>query len=76
MDEYYVEQIVAKNQTSKDKLIKAGAWVVAGAVLLVGMFIVGSAVMVMLGLAACIAAYFLMPMLNVEYEYLYLEKEL
>ena len=76
MDEYYVEQIIAKNPTAKDKMIKVGAWLVSALLIFVGIFMIGSMALALLGIAGCIASFILMPMLNLEYEYLYLEKEL
>lgn len=76
MDEYYVEQIIKKNPTAKDKMIKVGAWLVSALLIFAGMFIIGSMVLALIGIAGCIATYILMPMLNIEYEYLYLEKEI
>lgn len=76
MDEYYVEQIVKKNPTFISKSIRFIVWFIAVILLLAGLFVFGSSIFILLAIVVGIAGSIISPYLNVEYEYLYLSKEL
>lgn len=74
MDELYVEQIVEKKLSAKDQSIKFLGIAVPVLFILAGFFT--SNLLITAGVLLGVVAYFFMSRLNVEYEYLYLSKEL
>ena len=74
MSELYSEVLVKKNPSPADNLKKIG--MIAGVVILAigGLFV--TPVLFIAAIALGVAAYFLLPKLQVEYEYLILNKEL
>lgn len=76
MDELYVEQIVKRKESPFAGAIKTAIVVVTIILFGLGIFMM-NALMMLLGFAAGFAGfYLLLPRLNVEYEYLYVSKEL
>lgn len=76
MDELYVEQIVKRKANPFEGAIKTGIVIVA--LVLFGLGIVAmNALLMLLGFAAgFVGFYLILPRLNVEFEYLYISKEL
>lgn len=75
MDERYIEQIVKKKDSPFNGLIKSGL-ILVGVLLFflgVGTMRMGFA---MIGILFFVALYFITPYLSVEYEYLYVSKEI
>lgn len=76
MDDFYIEQIVAKKGSPLDAVLK-GIWIGLTAVTLVGGVLFGQPILLVLGLVVGFGGnYFVLPMLKIEYEYLYMSKEL
>lgn len=75
MDEYYVEQIVEKTPTFFSKSIKVVIWIVAALLFVLGLFMFGF-VAILLAVLVGVIGVIISPYLNVEYEYLYLCREL
>lgn len=76
MDDFYIEQIVNRNDEKKTSAVRLLVITVAVILFLAGAF-TGFGLLIFAGLAICfIGLYFLVPMTNVEYEYLYMSKEL
>lgn len=76
MDDFYVEQVVAKKSGMKESLIKTGMCVLTGVLIIGGLFLRN---MILMGVGAGVAVIgfiFVIPALSVEFEYLYLTKEL
>lgn len=74
MSDLYSELLVKKERTAKDRIIKAG--LIAGTAVLafVGLFMIP---IVLIAAIACgVAAYFLIPRTDLEYEYLYVNGDL
>ena len=76
MDDYYVEQLVKRIPGNKEMLIKAASIGLSAMLVISGLFLFGNGLVVGLGAIAGFMCYLLLPNLNVEFEYLYLEKEL
>lgn len=75
MDEKYIEQIVKRKESSFKGLIKTGFVVVGLLLFLLGAIKV-SGILMVIGVLFWVALYFITPYLSVEYEYLYISKEL
>ena len=74
MNDGYVELLVKKEQTMKDKLIKAVALLVVILMAAAGLFV--SHMLLFVAAILGVAAYFLLPNLDLEFEYLYVNGEL
>lgn len=73
MSDLYFEQLVAKKKTGKDTAIKAGLIVLTVLVAAAGLVI---PLCFILAIALAVADYFIIPSLNVEYDYLYVNGEM
>ncbi len=74
MNESYVECMVARKQNPFAAVIKILVYALAGAFCVMG--VIGYTVMFVPGLIFIAAGYFLLPGMDLEFEYLYLDKEL
>lgn len=74
MDDLFTEILVKKQKTGKDTFLKTLAIGFTVLLFLAG-FTIGP-LFLLLGLAMCLADYFLLPRLNIEYEYSYVSGEL
>lgn len=74
MNESYVECMVARKANPFANVIKVLVYALAGAFCVMG--IIGFTVMFIPGLLMIAAAYFLLPGMDLEFEYLYLDKEM
>lgn len=73
MNESYVEWIVERKAKPTDILIKGGSILITAVLVLVGFMI---PIVMIAGIIGVVLCYFFLPNLNVEYEYLYINKEL
>jgi hypothetical protein len=73
MNDSFVEYIVARKAKPTDSLIKGGSILITVVLILVGLMI---PFVLIAGIIGGVLCYFLLPNLNVEYEYLYMNKEL
>lgn len=74
MSEAYVECMVARKQNPFATVIKIFVYALAGAFCVMG--VIGYTAMFVPGLAFIAVGYFLLPGMDLEFEYLYLDKEL
>lgn len=74
MSDLYTEEIVKKEKTGKDMLIRIG--LIAGTVLSVLSFLILGWIGLVLIIGFGVADYFVIPSLDLEYEYLYVNGEL
>ena len=74
MSDLYTEEIVKKEKTAKDTLIKV--LLIAGTVVSVLSLMVFGWLSIVLIIAFAVADYFIMPTLSLEYEYLYVNGEI
>ncbi|MBO6111549.1 MAG: hypothetical protein J6P45_00675 [Lachnospiraceae bacterium] len=74
MDDLYVECLVAKKSSPVSALIKGLVYGVTAVAVLGGLFI--NPLLLVVAVAGGAAIYFALPMLSVEYEYLYVSKSL
>ena len=74
MSDLYSELLVKKEQTMKDKLVKGGL------IALIVIFVIGglliTPILLIAAIAAGVAAYFILPGTDLEFEYLYVNGEL
>ncbi|MCR4740629.1 MAG: DUF6106 family protein [Lachnospiraceae bacterium] len=75
MNESYVECLVAKKAGPLDIFLKGLLIAVVAICIILGLFS-GSIVIMILAIALGFGAYFLIPMFDIEYEYLYLDREI
>ncbi len=74
MSDLYTEEIVKKEKTAKDTLIKV--LLIAGTIVSVASLMVFGWLSIVLIIAFAVADYFVMPTLSLEYEYLYVNGEI
>lgn len=76
MDDFYIEQVVKKKDSPLAGVVKA-VWGALTFSLFAGGLLSGAALLLIIGLVVGMGGYyFVLPLLSVEYEYLYLTKEL
>ncbi len=76
MDDFYIEQVVKRKDSPVAGVVKT-VWMALSIALILGGLISMTAVLLLIGVAVGMLGYYLLlPQLSVEYEYLYLTKEL
>ncbi len=75
MSETYVECLVKAKQSAKAKFLK-GLLVVLTIILALGVLIIGNVIVLILAVGCGVGAYFVSLWTDLEYEYLYLDKEI
>ena len=75
MNESYVECLVARKTGPFNVFLKGLLFAVVAICIILGLFS-GSMIIMILAIAVGVGAYFLLPMLDIEYEYLYLDREI
>ena len=75
MNGLYTEHIVKRNLSPLQQVGKI-AMIAVSAILLLGGFMLASGILAILGIAAVAACYFLYPMFNIEYEYVFVDGQI
>jgi len=76
MDDFYVEQVVARKSGAKESIIKTGISLLIGVLVVGGLFLRNTILMGVGAGVAVVGFIFIIPALSVEFEYLYLTREL
>lgn len=75
MSDLYLEEMIKKQRTSKDNILRIGLMVLTALVVLLALMS-WNMVIIVLGIAICVADIFLFPRFSVEWEYQYVNGEL